>query len=145
MANDQAENQYRTLEEIEGESWGDAPEDESYLVRTVHRLRRKPLGQLTVEDLRILLGQNVGTEHILPLGLRKLEKDPLAEGDYYPGDLLVAAMKLPVESWAKHPDWENRMGRVVSQVEATDPATNPDVDDQLLGKIKEYRDARTCR
>ena len=139
------ENQHQTLEAIEGESWGDAPGDESYLVRTVHRLRRKPLGQFTVEDLRILLGQNVGVEYVLPRALDRLEQDPFAEGDYYPGDLLVAVMTLPAETWSKHPRWADLLQQIVSRVESVDPATNLDLSDMLLDKIRDFRERRARR
>ncbi|WP_410636547.1 contact-dependent growth inhibition system immunity protein [Amycolatopsis sp. cmx-4-83] len=31
----------------------------------------------------------------MPLALDLLERDPLAEGDFHPGDLLVALLKVP--------------------------------------------------
>ncbi|HEY4384219.1 MAG TPA: contact-dependent growth inhibition system immunity protein [Ktedonobacteraceae bacterium] len=44
----------KTLQELEGQDWGE-PNFPSYLVRTCHALRRKPLRDFTVEDLRIIL------------------------------------------------------------------------------------------
>ncbi|MEO0343893.1 MAG: contact-dependent growth inhibition system immunity protein [Pseudomonadota bacterium] len=82
-----------TLEILENDYWGE-PEFISYLVTTVHRLRKKPLSDFTVEDLRIMLGQDVGTKHILPIALEILEKEPLVEGDFFPGDLLCAVLRL---------------------------------------------------
>ncbi|MEV6140307.1 contact-dependent growth inhibition system immunity protein [Nocardia sp. NPDC051990] len=58
-------------------------------------LRRKPIGFFTAEDLRIMLGQHERTSALLPRALDVLERNPLAEGDYYPGDLLVTALKIP--------------------------------------------------
>jgi hypothetical protein len=87
-----------SLEQPERDRWGDAPEGASYLVRTVHALRARPLDSLDVEDLRILIGQEIGLDHLMPLALRTLETDPLAEGDFYPGDLLAA-----VRDFLDHP------------------------------------------
>jgi hypothetical protein len=37
-----------------------------FLVRTCHALRQKPLREFTVEDLRIILGQNFSLEYLVP-------------------------------------------------------------------------------
>jgi hypothetical protein len=81
------------LEEIEGEAWSE-PDYDSYLVRTCHQLRKKPLDQFTAEDFRILIGQNIGTLHLLPRVLPLLRETPLLEGDFYPGDVLSAICRL---------------------------------------------------
>jgi len=78
----------KTLEELEGFVAGDAPFD-SYLVRTIFALRKKPIGEFTIEDLRITIGQGRGIPYLLPLALERLEADPLSSGDYYRGDLLM--------------------------------------------------------
>jgi hypothetical protein len=81
-----------TLEELEGDVWGE-PEYDSYLVKTCHRLRKKPIETFSVEDLRIMVGQTIGLEHLLPRVLIVLERDPFAEGDFYPGDLMTALVR----------------------------------------------------
>ena len=93
-------NPYRskTLQELENSDWGE-PTYDSYLVSTVHRLRRKPLKEFTIEDLRILIGQNVGLPYLLPLAIERLEENPLAEGDYYPGDLLKSVLIIEESFW----------------------------------------------
>ncbi|WP_370970857.1 contact-dependent growth inhibition system immunity protein [Amycolatopsis sp. cg9] len=89
----------RSLEQLEGHAWGDPPADATRLVRTAHELRRRPVGDLSAEDLRLLLLQQVGIELLVPLVLDRLEREPLAEGDCYPGDLLVALLKVPPAHW----------------------------------------------
>ena len=86
----------RTLEELEGQTWP-KPDFHSHVVETCHRLRTKPLDDFTVEDLRIMIGQKIGLVHLLPLAIKILKDDPLAEGDYYPGDLLMSV--IGVESF----------------------------------------------
>jgi hypothetical protein len=103
MTDQQTEDRL-SLEEIEGEFWGAAPEGASRLVSTVHELRRRPVGELTAEDLRVLIGQRVGLAVLMPRVLAILERDPLVEGDFYPGDLLVAVLGVPGHYWASHPD-----------------------------------------
>ncbi len=81
-----------TLEELENDVW-DVPRHDSYLVTTCHRLRTKPIEDFTVEDFRIMIGQGIGLAHLLPRALDVLEQCPLAEGDFYPGDLLCAVTR----------------------------------------------------
>lgn len=94
----------QSLDDIEGTTWGPAPADATTLVAKVHELRRKPVGELTPEDLRLLLGQQVGVDVLLPRALELLKRDPLIEGDFYPGDLLASVLRLPQSYWQHHPD-----------------------------------------
>ena len=48
-----------------------------------------------------MLGQRLSVAIVLPLALAVLVDDPLAEGDLHPGDLLLAVLRLPVDSWAE--------------------------------------------
>ncbi|MGM1064905.1 contact-dependent growth inhibition system immunity protein [Saccharothrix sp. Mg75] len=93
-----------TLEQLEGVDWGDPPADATHLVGAVHRLRRKPVAELGTEDLRVLIGQQVGLRWLVPRALEVLRDDPLAEGDLYPGDLRDAVRRLDDAFWAAHPD-----------------------------------------
>ena len=61
----------KTLTELEGRDWG-PPTFESHLVTTIHRLRYKPLGQFTIEELRIGIGQYVGLKHLIPIAVERL-------------------------------------------------------------------------
>jgi hypothetical protein len=61
-------------------------------MKTVHALRDVPLPDLTVEDIRVLLSQREGVDVLTPVALDILDSNPLAEGDFYPGDLLTALL-----------------------------------------------------
>jgi len=83
------------------------------LTAKVARLRRQPLQSLGVEDLRMLIGQEVGLAHLIPLALDVLEANPLAEGALYPGDLLSNVLAAQV--WiAEHDTLWERLLRVVA-------------------------------
>jgi hypothetical protein len=97
----------RTLTEIEGEDWGD-PDFDSSLVTRVHKLRFKPLCDFTIEDLRIAIGQSVGLPHLLPVAIAHLESYPLAEGDFFPGDLLTSVLRVAESFWELHPAIRSR-------------------------------------
>jgi CDI immunity proteins len=119
----------QSLEEIEGDVWGDPPADATRLTATVHELRRRPVDRLGIEDLRVLIAQQVGREVVVPLALARLEENPLAEGDFYPGDLLVAVLRVPQAYWRSHPDEAARLRTIVDSVDSDelDPETRADV------------------
>ena len=106
----------RSLEEIDGSRWGDPPADATPLAATVHRLRRVPIDRLDVEGLRMLIGQKEGLDALVPLALDRLEADPLAEGDYYPGDLLAAVLAIPSAHWLAHARQRDRLSAVLDTV-----------------------------
>ncbi len=98
---------HKNLESLERESWGSTPKDESYLVTTVHELRKKQLNDFTIEDLRIMIGQNVGLPFLIPLAIEQLEKNILAEGDFYEGDLLKNVLSSDPEYWkSEKTNWQ---------------------------------------
>ncbi|MFD7539875.1 contact-dependent growth inhibition system immunity protein [Streptomyces sp. NPDC059819] len=83
-------NRERCLEKRERDRWPARAGDQTQLMTTVRELRGQPIGGLSVEDIRLLIRQNVGLAHLLPLAAEVLRVDPLAEGDMYEGDLLAA-------------------------------------------------------
>jgi hypothetical protein len=105
-----------TLDQLDPPAWGE-PDFDSGLVQTCHRLRRKPIGEFTVEDLRIMIGQKIGLRWLMPLALEVLERDPLAEGDFFPGDLLSSALRSPVEFWAEEPGLRSRLSAVLDNLD----------------------------
>jgi hypothetical protein len=105
----------KSLQELEQDDWGE-PTCASSLVTTVHRLRRKPLAEFTVEDLRIVIVQGIGLPFLVPLAVERLEEEPLAAGDCYPGDLLQAVLRAGEGFWANHPDSFQRVRKLVSRV-----------------------------
>jgi hypothetical protein len=97
-------HQSKSLAEIEDDYWDHPPADATRLVRTAHALRTRPVGELGREGLRLLISQRIGLAVLVPLALDQVERNPLAEGDLYPGDLLDAVMRrVPESYWQIHP------------------------------------------
>ena len=98
----------RNLERLEKVAYPPlAASEESYLVRTVYSLRKKPLKDFTVEDLRIMIGQNEGLQFLIPIALEFLSENILAEGDFYPGDLLKNVLTSDAKYWKAEPgNWK---------------------------------------
>ncbi|WP_197464082.1 contact-dependent growth inhibition system immunity protein [Rufibacter sp. DG15C] len=94
-----------TIESLEKDYWGE-PEYNSHLVTTCHRLRKKPLKDFETEDLRIMIGQNIGLKYLVPIALDKLDGNILSDGDLYDGDLLQAVLKSDKGYWkAEKENW----------------------------------------
>ncbi|MCX4094998.1 contact-dependent growth inhibition system immunity protein [Nocardia sp. alder85J] len=92
-----------SVEQLEDDVWPAPPADATTLMRTVHELRRTPIGRLTVEDVRCLLQQHEGVDILLPRAAIRLGWNPLAAGDLFPGDLLLAVLRIGPEHWARDP------------------------------------------
>jgi hypothetical protein len=117
-----------SLEEIEGDAWGDPPVDATRLMTTVYQLRREPIGALEAEDLRVLISQQEGLEILVPRALAQLSQDPLLEGDFYPGDVLVAVLRAPHSYWSEHPAELATLRNIIDSIEDIDPDLQGDID-----------------
>jgi hypothetical protein len=104
----------KSLQELENKDWGE-PTYDSFLVQECHRLRRIPLKDFTVENLRIMIGQNIGLNYLVPLAIEKLEQNPLAEGDYYAGDLLVNVLRADSKFWTKFPNLKSKVAKAADE------------------------------
>ncbi|WP_223147802.1 contact-dependent growth inhibition system immunity protein [Actinotalea sp. JY-7885] len=116
-----------SLEELEGDRWGEPPPGSTFLITRVTQLRRVPVGSLDTEGLRIMIGQGVGLPVLIPRALAVLRRDPLAHGDFYPGDLLAAVVR-------KYDDWkstvddpEGELRRIVHAIDVEDADVMPDL------------------
>jgi hypothetical protein len=107
-------NSDKSLQELEGKDWGE-PTYDSHLVVECHRLRRVPLREFTAENLRIMIGQQIGLLWLVPLALGLLERDPFAEGDFYKGDLLAAVLRVDASFWQNHPRLRQRTIEVMER------------------------------
>jgi hypothetical protein len=50
-----------------------------------------------------MIGQNIGLPFLIPIAIKQLAKNILAEGDYYEGDLLKAVLT------SEHVYWKNNI------------------------------------
>jgi hypothetical protein len=62
------------------------------------------LKELTIEQLRLLINQNVGLKYLVPKAIEILKGDVLANGDCYEGDLLNAVLTVEEQYWNEHED-----------------------------------------
>lgn len=93
----------RTLEQIDGQNWGDPDAAPTGMVARCLRLRRTPLKDLTEGDLRLLLSQQVGLRTLVPKALQLVSNEALLETEFYPGDLLSALLRIDNAYWSDSP------------------------------------------
>ncbi|MFJ9434941.1 contact-dependent growth inhibition system immunity protein [Streptomyces sp. NPDC101490] len=117
----------RSLEELECDRWSAPSGGETRLMATVRELRRKPIGGLTVEDMRLLIRQDVGLACLLPLAVEVLRVDPLAEGDMYEGDLLAAVLTRSAGVWSEFPDLGQEVRLIASELADVSPALEREI------------------
>ncbi|MFC4148585.1 contact-dependent growth inhibition system immunity protein [Micromonospora mangrovi] len=116
-----------TIEEYERNVWPDPGPDATSLVRRCAELRRKPVADFTVEDLRVLLGQEIGVPALLPRAVAVLLRDPLAEGAYHPGDLLSNVLRLRDAAWSDLQTERTQLAAVLTELIARPPFSDPDL------------------
>ncbi|WP_327333116.1 contact-dependent growth inhibition system immunity protein [Streptomyces anulatus] len=109
-------NRDRSLEELERDRWPAPTVDDTRLVTTAHALRRRPIGELTVEDMRLLIGQDIGLPYLLPLAVEVLRENPMAEGHMYEGDLLSAVLTRNPSVWVEFPKLGRELRGIVSKL-----------------------------
>ncbi len=111
------EERHKNLQDLEGVDWGE-PQFPSHLVTTCHRLHRTPLQDFTVEDLRIMIGQQLGLPYLVPLALEYLRVNPFVCGDFGPGDLLSVVMRVEPAFWLAHPNlWHATNDSVIMELQ----------------------------
>ena len=74
----------QSLEQLEQNFWKDPKDFPTLLVEKCHRYRKLPVKDLSIEQLRMLIGQNIGPSYLIPLSIETLRNDILSEGDFYP-------------------------------------------------------------
>jgi hypothetical protein len=77
----------------------------------------------------------------MPLALNNLETEPFIEGDFYEGDLLVNVLTCECFFWKSHPEYLDRMDKliklVIDEIEEVDLLQ--DIKRLILDRISEYR------
>ena len=89
----------KSIEQLEKDIWKNPSEFPTDLVEKCYRYRKISIAELTNEQIRLLISQQIGTEYLIGVALEKLERNILTECDFYEGDLLVAVSNLPTKFW----------------------------------------------
>jgi hypothetical protein len=76
--------------------------DPTSVIKKCLELTQKVIKDFTVEDLRLMIGQEIGLEYLIPYAIIKLKENLWSEGDFYPGDLLQSILKANPQFWLYH-------------------------------------------
>ena len=82
---------------------------DSHVASETRRLRRVPLKDLRIDDLRLLIGQGIGLPFLMPMAVAQLEAHPFAAGDSFPGDLLKRVIGVDEAFWTTRRDLRTRL------------------------------------
>ncbi|WNM18246.1 contact-dependent growth inhibition system immunity protein [Flavobacterium capsici] len=108
--------QQKTLESLEKKVWPSLNSDESsYLIKTCNALRKKELQDFTTEDLRIMIGQEIGLPFLIPLALETLKDNLFAEGDMYEGDLLKNVLEIDTKFWNDNEEYWHQLNNLIKE------------------------------
>jgi hypothetical protein len=87
----------KSIEQLERDIWKNPSEFPTDMVEKYYRYRKIGIAELTNEQIRLLISQQIGIEYLIGIALEKLERNILTECDFYECDLLVAVSCLPTE------------------------------------------------
>ena len=114
----------RTLEQLFGCEVGDPDDAPTSMVGNIWRSWKKPISDLTPEELGSLVVQRDGFPIVLDLVMPKLRADPLFDGGYYPGDVLSNLLRSPPEIWIDRPEYEAELAALEELALAAGEDTN---------------------
>ncbi|MCI2230473.1 contact-dependent growth inhibition system immunity protein [Polaribacter sp. MSW13] len=92
----------KSIEQLENNYWKEESEFPTNLVKRCFEYRKIKLSELTIEQIRLLISQEIGIEFLIGIALEKLELNIIAEGNLYEGDLLDSVSKISNEFWKKN-------------------------------------------
>src|SRR5437763_8456834 len=104
--------------------------DDTWLVRRMTQLSRKPVIQFTNAELGIVIRQRVGLEYVIPIAIDRLSENPFLKAEYYFGDLLSAVLGVSEGFWKSHQDQYWMMLELASGL--------PIIVEQLDSEIREF-------
>lgn len=91
----------KSIEELENDYWEDSDFD-SYVVQTCQKARKKPISQLSDEEIRLLIGQKIGLKYLIPIALSIVKENLFVEITFFEGDLLVQLLRLSYSDWKEN-------------------------------------------
>lgn len=89
----------KSIEQLENDIWKNPFEFPADMVEKCYHFRKISIAELTNEQIRLLISQQIGVEYLIGIALEQLERNILTECDFYEGDLLVAVSSLPTKFW----------------------------------------------
>lgn len=102
----------KSIEELENNYWSE-PVFSSYVTETCHNARKKPLSEISHEEIRIMTGQKIGLKYILPIAVFIIKENPLIEVTFFKGDLLKELLRLDISDWKNNKTDLNKFRMII--------------------------------
>lgn len=103
----------KSIEDLTKDYWKDT-DFSSSLVAQCYEYRKIPLKDLTIEQIRLLIGQNIGLDYLIPKAIVMLKINILAEGDFYPGDLLKVVLTSDEIFWINNQSLKIEVQKIIN-------------------------------
>lgn len=84
----------KSINELEGRGISKKPEFDSFTTLKTFELTNKKIKLLKPEDIRLLIGQNIGLKYLVPIAIEILKENPIIETDFFEGDLLIKVLNI---------------------------------------------------
>lgn len=104
----------KTPEQLEGADLLSNPEFESYVLSRIVALRKTPLCDFSIEDLRMFIVQEITLPYVTELAIEILENNLFAEGDFQEGDLLESLLHLPISYWKSNGEQWKKLNALIA-------------------------------
>lgn len=124
----------KSVNQLLGVTSQKASEEDSYLVRRCKILSDVPICEFSIEDYRILIGQGIGLEYLVPPAINILSENLFAEGDYYEGDLLKSLLTVDRHFWDKHSNLREELKQICLQ--SFNAIQTLDLSDEIKNKLQ---------
>lgn len=105
----------KSIEALEHHNYGDPTTAPTSLMSKCLAYVKLSIGSLSIEQTRLLIGQGIGLEYLIPYAFEFLDNDILAEGDYYPGDLLKNVATVDVAFWKTNPGLYQQLNDLITK------------------------------
>lgn len=123
----------KTIEDLENDVWKEINFPTS-LVERCYYLRKKKIKDLSNDELRLLIGQNIGLKFIVPVAFQILEEEILVEATYYPGDLLLSVISCDINYWKNNKASLNTLLSIYKN--NLEKINNSDKEEEINKKVK---------
>ena len=85
---------YQSLQALENHYWGDPLNAPTTLVKRCIELSKVSVDRLLSGDLRVMIGQKIRLQYLIPLAIQKFQKDIFVDAELYKGDLLEIVLRI---------------------------------------------------
>ncbi|WP_170113506.1 contact-dependent growth inhibition system immunity protein [Mucilaginibacter yixingensis] len=111
------ENNWRnkSIEALEKTNHGDTDTAPTGLVKHCFEYVKIPVNNLSVEQLRTLISQNIGLNYTIRLAFEILNENILAEGDLYEGDLLNSVINIDTHFWLQNKVLKDELAGIIER------------------------------